>query len=332
MKYQGGKGRIARRIVSTITSLAPDATRWVEPFVGGAWVLDAADQSGQFTELYAGDVMEDVILLYKAVADGWEPPSVTTKQMFMELRNSNPSPLRALVGFGSSYGGTFFSGFCGDALNGKKTNAEIAAINLIKKRDLFRRTEFRCCDYSSWEPLIGPKTVVYCDPPYRGTIPYKGTLTFDSDLFWSWCQKMANRGASVFVSEYGGNPRHAEEVWSRSAKQTIARYSNKSVTERLFLIHSKEKTVAARNRVIHGITWSVKHHYFGLLFGEDLDEHVLLAGESDQQVRDALIREASEAGYDEMDLVERGPRPTTPYLQDLMVAAESVNGEMVSCR
>lgn len=235
MKYQGGKARIARRLVDEMVALAPDKTRWVEPFVGGAWVLERAHAADRFSSLHAGDALEDVILLYRAVADGWVPPSATTREMHAALRSAPASPLRALVGFGSSYGGTFFAGFCGDALNGTRTNAAIAAANVAKRREIFQRTDLRHRDFREWEDTIGADTLVYCDPPYDGTYAYRGTDAFDSAAFWAWCARMAARGAAVFVSEYAA-PAWAEQVWARTAKQTAARHENREATERLFRV------------------------------------------------------------------------------------------------
>lgn len=161
MKYQGEKARIARRIVAEMVKGAPDATRWVEPFVGGAWVLEAADASNQFTSLHAGDAMEDVVLLYQAVAAGWDPPRAISRELYLSLKRAEPSALRALAGFGSAYGGTFMTGYCGDSLNGTRTNAEIAADHLVRRRDLFRRTDLRHTSYETWEGVVDETTLLY---------------------------------------------------------------------------------------------------------------------------------------------------------------------------
>lgn len=44
---------------------------------------------------------------------------------------------------------------------------------------------------------IKPNSVVYCDPPYRGTADYGGE--FDHDKFLDWCHKQTE---PVFISEY----------------------------------------------------------------------------------------------------------------------------------
>jgi site-specific DNA-adenine methylase len=44
---------------------------------------------------------------------------------------------------------------------------------------------------------IKPDSLIYCDPPYRGTAEYLNS--FDHDKFWSWVR---NQKEPVFVSEY----------------------------------------------------------------------------------------------------------------------------------
>jgi DNA adenine methylase len=237
VKYLGGTGRIAKRLVQTMLDLTPATTdRWVEPFVGGAWVLDHAHASGRFRRLHAGDAVEDLILLYRAVGEGWEPPREMSREEYAALKAASPSPLRALAGFGSAYGGNFFTGYCGDQINHKssRTNSQIAADHMARRAPMLADVDLRHTDYRGWSDLVGPDTVLYCDPPYAGTTTYTAAEPFDGGAFWLWVLDMADRGAHVFVSEYEG-PTWADEVWSREGSQNIAPSARqKTVTERLF--------------------------------------------------------------------------------------------------
>lgn len=234
MQYMGGKARIARRIVEAILEDTPNRTRWVEPFVGGAWVLEHA--APHFEELYAGDVVPDLKMLYDEVGNGWEPLKALTREDYLELKLSTPSALRAFAGFGCSFGGKWFGGFCGDQKNGRRTYQDLAQNNLLRRKDVFARTTFKTQSYSEWEIQAGD--VVYCDPPYANTTPYDATEGFDHDEFWKWCQEQVGLGADVYVSEYNrpeGVP--VEEIWSRSSRQTMGTKNTKPVrVERLFKV------------------------------------------------------------------------------------------------
>jgi len=53
-------------------------------------------------------------------------------------------------------------------------------------------------DYREHQPE--PGTLVYCDPPYSGTLGYGGT-NFESEEFWSCAASWRNNGCQVVVSE-----------------------------------------------------------------------------------------------------------------------------------
>lgn len=223
--------------MQAMTALYPERNRWVEPFVGGAWVLDKAYASGQFNSLHAGDLMPDIIMMYRALAEGWVPPKNITAELHAELKHAEPSPLRAYVGFGSCYAGAFMTGWTGDKFNGRRTNAEQAWDNTVNHVRVYQSTDFRICDYHDWADVIGPDSVVYCDPPYANTYTFPGQNRerFDSETFWGWARETTKTGAAVFVSEYTA-PDWTEVVWSRTAKQTVRPDVNKTVTEKLFLV------------------------------------------------------------------------------------------------
>lgn len=63
--------------------------------------------------------------------------------------------------------------------------------------------EFSSKDYRELE--IKPNSVVYCDPPYKGTIGYRTRkeTDFDSESFYSWAYKLGQRrDVKVIISEF----------------------------------------------------------------------------------------------------------------------------------
>lgn len=53
-------------------------------------------------------------------------------------------------------------------------------------------------DYRAVEIL--PDSVIYCDPPYKGTAPYRHLESrFDHEAFYEWCEKQTSL---VLISEY----------------------------------------------------------------------------------------------------------------------------------
>jgi len=110
MRYQGGKSRIARKIVAEIRKLYPQVEDIWEPFCGGGAVTKALAEAG--FRVHASDSHPDLIMMWWAMCAGQSQvfaaysPSVTSR-----LRNAPPSARRGFVGFGSSRGGEWFTGY-----------------------------------------------------------------------------------------------------------------------------------------------------------------------------------------------------------------------------
>ena len=109
MMYLGGKSRLAKRIGAAILENTDQRGQYIEPMIGGGSVF--FELAPHFQMSYGGDVQEDLILMYQALADGWVPPDTVTEEEWRELRDSPPSAMRAFAGFGCSFGGRFFEGY-----------------------------------------------------------------------------------------------------------------------------------------------------------------------------------------------------------------------------
>ncbi len=153
-----------------------------------------------FETLIVSDVHEDLILLYLACVDGWDPPSEVSRELYEQLRNDKPSALRGFAGFGVSYRCKWFGGYLKDYPEDGHYYAKAAKKSLERVRPQLRRATIKNCSYTDCLP--GTSAVVYCDPPYRGTTIYKATDEFDHDHFWTTVRSWSMNGAHVFVSEY----------------------------------------------------------------------------------------------------------------------------------
>ena len=109
MLYLGGKGRNGRAIANAILSRTTRRARLIEPFIGGANVTKSL--APEFQDVWVGDTHEDLILMWRAAARGWSPPSSVTEKEYAEARLAAPSALRGFIGFGCSYGGKWWGGY-----------------------------------------------------------------------------------------------------------------------------------------------------------------------------------------------------------------------------
>jgi DNA adenine methylase len=195
MLYLGGKAQIAKHVARVIDEHRAHSAQPVwEPFCGGLNVTSAL--WARDIEVYASDVSEPLIALYRAVRDGWNPPEhVTEEQYAAAKRGEVAEPLRSFLLFGCSFGGKPGGGFARNA-SGRNYASESRRALI---RDVPRAASIACIDFlaETPEPL---DALIYCDPPYRGRTGYG--FAFDHDAFVERCVGWASRGVRVLVSEY----------------------------------------------------------------------------------------------------------------------------------
>lgn len=239
MRYVGGKSKIASRIAGAILGATDTRDLYLEPFVGGGSVL--AKLAPHFKQSLAGDAHEDLILMWNEVQRGWEPPAVI-RERYQELRyDSNPSAERGFAGFGGSFGGRWFEGFARGGYNADGTarnhQAEsVRAVTRIRDAIAGSAVSFQWRDYRTWPTEDAPVHVIYCDPPYAGSLHDYKSGAFSTEEFWDHAQHWAEGGHHVFVSEYKA-PDGWVSIWEGAKRQSLVVGSSPRDmrTERLFV-------------------------------------------------------------------------------------------------
>ena len=232
MRYQGGKSRIAKDIAAKIREMYPTATEIWEPFCGGGAVTLALAKAG--FKVHASDNHEDLILMWQALMRGETKPFAdVTEAEYAALKTAAPSARRGFVGFGASFGGHWWGGY------GYQDICRVKPTWIYSTRPLhtFRDTvaanppTFTLADYISTPDHV----LVYADPPYQGTKPYKGAPAFDHTAFWSWVRR---RQGPTFVSELSG-PDDIDIVWRKQHKSQNA--SNSPTTKATAKVIEREE-------------------------------------------------------------------------------------------
>jgi DNA adenine methylase len=194
MKYVGSKNRIAKYILPIMLAERKPNQWWVEPFVGGANMIDKVTGNR-----IGNDSNEYLIALLIAVRDGYVPPTNISRELYYAIKSNPqdyPKELVGFVGFLCSFGGMWFSSY---AFDKNQTNyAERGSRILVKQAKNFAGVIFKTGDYLKLE--IPEHSLIYCDPPYSNTCGYKDGI--DYDVFWWWCRNQVKNGHTVFVSEY----------------------------------------------------------------------------------------------------------------------------------
>lgn len=193
MQYFGGKQRISSQIIEILSKYRNDNQPLVEPFVGGCNII--SKMSGR---RYCFDINEYLIEMYKAIQDGWVPPTTITKEQYDYIKNhkDEDKPLTGFVGIGCSYSGKWFGGY---AKNNTGRNYCMNAHNSVMKQvEDIKDIIFDCKDYRE---LQLHNCLVYCDPPYKGTTKYSIIGDFNTDEFWNVMREWSKNN-TVIISEY----------------------------------------------------------------------------------------------------------------------------------
>lgn len=216
MRYLGGKSRLGKRIASVVLQLAEgDEAYYIEPFVGSAGVAEKIVSLGFNGDLILADASPDLIHLYHKLQMGWEPPDEVSEREYERWRGEKPSAMRGFVGYGCSWGGKFFGGYArGEGRNyaGESKRALLKTINALS------HAKFVLSDYKELT-LPKERSIIYNDPPYKGTTSYEATGGFDTGTFWNWVRE-ASKDHLVLTSEYQA-PEDFEVVWSKDHTTSI---------------------------------------------------------------------------------------------------------------
>jgi DNA adenine methylase len=214
--YLGGKHYAGKAIAAELRKAYTPGAPYYEPFVGGGHVLYRV---AEFVDgpMYVSDLSEDLMILWRAVADGYQPPTELSREEWAALKTAEPSPLRSAAGFGLSFSGMWYKSYGAVVRDSSKNPCRALARSFDQRRAVLARAVLTCCDYRAYTPP--PGSLVYCDKPYAGTASYNAVEPFDHPAFWTWTTETSQRGVSVFVSEY-----QAPEGWIPVMdKQTASR-------------------------------------------------------------------------------------------------------------
>lgn len=234
MKYMGSKNRIAKHLLPIMLAECEKhgITKWVEPFVGGANMIDKVPDTFERVGYDLNDHVIHALIDIRDNVDGL--PESVSEEEYKIYKGRTPESITSWVRFGCSFGGKFENGYARDLQGVPPRNfASEVKRNALKQSPKIQSVQFIC---DSYENLSFENTLIYCDPPYAGTSGYK-TGAFDHDKFFNWCREQAKNNI-VFVSEYNA-PSDFIEVWQGEIKTNFAS-SRKTAThnavEKLFKV------------------------------------------------------------------------------------------------
>lgn len=208
MQYLGGKARSYKFVIEELNK--HDRPKYLEPFVGGAWIASNYKHSNKT----ASDIDGDLIVLYEGLQNGWIPPNTVSEEEYKELKTAEPSPLKTFAKYGLSWGGKAWGGY---ARSGDRNYALNAKNSLLKKLPGLLNVKFEHKNYKDYQP---ENTLIYCDPPYANTTGYNSS--FDTSEFWKYMRDWSYKDKNnvVIISEYTA-PDDFEVIASSPRRQDI---------------------------------------------------------------------------------------------------------------
>ncbi len=217
MRYSGSKKLLIKHILPFLCKYLNGSNYYIEPFVGGCNSFSVVPYSKKI----GTDSNPYVIDMWKHFQKGGIPISDVTEEEYYKIKEDYinqtsiyPHWLIGYVGNACSYGSAWFNGYAKFNKN-KHENHILEAYNGTMKQingfKFLKESIFICSDYANVE--IPKNSVIYCDPPYKGTKGYMDA-DFNNEKFWEWCLKMKEEGCHVFISEYDA-PEQFTCIWQK---------------------------------------------------------------------------------------------------------------------
>lgn len=250
MNYMGAKTRLLKFILPIISKYRKDNQCYVEPFGGGMNVI--SDVEG---ERIASDSNRYLISLFIGLQDGRVGPSEISRELYSDVRSQYNLGLLnkydgftiGWVGYMASANGRFFEGgYAGVSKikgGGERNYIAEKIKNITKQIPKIKGVKFVNSKYR--ELNIPPNSIVYCDPPYRGSKQYsKDCREFNYDDYYKWLRGLVSNGHTVICSEYD-MPDDFTCVWEKEVKSSLSANGksggNKKSIEKIFIHKSQVK-------------------------------------------------------------------------------------------
>ena len=243
MKYIGSKSKLAKYIVPILQNILdknPNIQYYVEPFVGGANVIDKI----KFPHKYGFDIDEiPISVLHNFSKDETLfdklPVEIVTREEYFHIRDNKEQYkdwYRSAVLLFASYNARVYGGCYGavtETKDGKIRNYYKEAMNNLKKQiPNLKDIIFRQRDYRSIREI--KDALIYCDPPYKNSIKY--STDFDHDEFWAWVREKSENNI-VIVSEYEA-PNDFKCIWQQDVITHLNNRNKLQKVEKLFVFEN----------------------------------------------------------------------------------------------
>lgn len=238
MIYQGSKARIVGDILPIMLKDMHPGMAFIDGFCGGCSVIQNVPP--EYRRI-ANDNNRYLIAMWsKLTTTDWKPPTTIEKPFYAKVRESWHKNDGAFddatigwVGFMASWNGRFFDGgYSSHNAGGRDYIAENIR-NTMRQIDDLKGVEWQSCSFENVTMPHG--SLVYYDPPYRGTSSYATAKGFDHYRFYDWARQMKRDGHTVYISEYD-MPGDFSCVWQKQITNSVNLTKTYKPMERLWTL------------------------------------------------------------------------------------------------
>jgi DNA adenine methylase len=221
MKYVGAKHQVGLEISKFLhREIPPDKVDgYLEPFCGSLGVFKQMIQY-DYKKYIGSDIQPDIIQLWKELqADKLKLPKNISEKKWHQLKKTpSPNALKAVAGFGMSFGGDFFSGYIQRYAGNSGRNFYSEVKNSLQKmKKIIQKSNIKFLN-KSYKYFHPKNMLIYCDPPYAQTTGYS-TGEFNHKEFWETMRKWSKNNY-VFISEESA-PSDFKFVWKKGKRRTL---------------------------------------------------------------------------------------------------------------
>ena len=208
---------------------------YVEPFAGGMNTI-----SRVMGKRIANDNNKYLISMWIGLQNNLEKPMEISREFYNDVKtsyNNNTNKysdfIKGWVGFVGSFGGRFFEG-CYNQLDRYKRDYIAERVdNILKQIPKMIGVKLFNKDYKDLE--IPDNSIIYCDIPYKGVLPYSTSKNFNYEEFYDWVKEKHNQGHLVFISELQ-MPDDFICIWEKKLVSNLSDITNKkSFIDKLFV-------------------------------------------------------------------------------------------------
>lgn len=251
MVYMGSKNKYAGSIVPVLQNIIDknDLSTYVEPFVGGANIIDKIkcdikygfDKSIPLIALHNQGQYAPQDIPAHGDSEWWYKAKDIYRGCEGKLTGEEDMEawrIGAIAFFASFSNGGFSRGYAKNTKTRDYYNEAYKNFINQVEQPLYKDIVFSVSDYKDCMNGIPRPALIYCDPPYEHTKPYgyKFETKFDYAEYWNWVREQSKTNF-VICSEQQF-PDDFDVIWVKEVKRTCGKTNDYDALEKLGVWHN----------------------------------------------------------------------------------------------